>query len=463
MKYNNYLGFFLFIMLFSSILNVELKGIKKTSPAKRTKPTISSKKIKQIKKERSFFKKKSKEIKRSLGSQADLNVLIRFKFSKFGSNVIAGFVSGVLSAFYNNQYGFLAKQGDSQLIVNNHINCIHRELGAIFRNDQSGTAFENRFIFGGLYPFHKQVKNYFIFSHQYKVLTRKNSTSRITRRLKQITKSFANKRKNKLKRKNLKSLFKSKKIRKSSKRRGSKASRNQRKRRGSKASRNQRKRRGSKASRNQRKKSNPSHKKKLFNKSKKIRKSLRRKSKALRKLIKMSKLSRRKTKKLSKKKTKNSFLKFKKALIKKQINQRRMKRKLKRSLRKIIGKNYKGVSEHAKFMTYGFRKVWYYSSFFVGKVLSCAVSAANKYPSTQNSFLELYRKNQRVACPFNYIDVLSMMLSNHTVRGAFDIIFYQLFVKGVKDRMIHNLKWYKIGQAVFSSHQELAKLCPWFY
>ena len=279
----------------------------------------------------------------------------------------------------------------------------------------------------------KQVKNYFIFTHQFKTLSRKATLMRISRRLKNITGTFESIRKHKLKKKNLRSLYK-------------------------KRSSTRRLRKLNKKSRKINKKS-----RKINKKSKSGRKQSRSNSqKSFKKLLNLSKLSRRKSKKLQKKKTKKSYIDYKLALNTKKFNKRKKQLKLNQQLRAIVGKNYKGIAEHAKFMTYGFRKTWFYSSYFTKKVLSCSITAASKNPTTQKSFLSVYSKNQRVTCPFKYIDVLTLMLSNHSVRNAFDTIFYQLFVQGVKNRLIHKIKWFKIGQSLFSSHQVLAKLCPWF-
>lgn len=441
MKY--YLGILLIIMLFVNTLNVELKGIKKTSKAKRgniVKGRSKTKSKKQMKKAKSkkqmkkikSYPKKKKESHNSFGSQVDLNVLIRFKFAKYGSNVLAGFVSGVLVAFYNNQYEILSKQEDSQIVVNNHINCIQKELNSIFGNEQVETTFENKFIFGGLYPMNKQLKNYFVFTHQYKMLSRKNHLTRIVRRLKEITGTFEKIKKHKLKKTNLRILFTRRYTRRNPK----------------SVRKNSKSRSKSSKSNRQTSKSNS--------------KNSKRSKKAIKQKLNNSKLTTKKIKKIQKKKTKKSYINFKIQLINKQIEDKRKQLLLMNKLKRILGKHYKGISEHAKFMTYGFRKVWFYSSFLTKKVLSCSITAASKYPTTQKSFLALYRKNQRVACPFNYVDVLAMMLSDYSVRHSFDTIFYKLFVQGVKNRLIHKLKWSKIGQAVFSSHQILAKLCPWF-
>jgi len=169
---------------------------------------------------------------------------------------------------------------------------------------------------------------------------------------------------------------------------------------------------------------------------------------------------------MQKKKTKKSFKKAFKKVKLKAINKKIKKWKKEISIdlkaKRIIGKNAFHIIQHAKFMTYAFRKIWFYSSFFTRKVISCGISAASKYRTIQKHFLSVYRRNQRVACPYKYIDVLSIMLEKYTVRNSFKTLFTSLLVKGIKNRLIHRIKWYKIGQAVFSAHQVLEKLCPWF-
>ena len=163
-----------------------------------------------------------------------------------------------------------------------------------------------------------------------------------------------------------------------------------------------------------------------------------------------------------KKKTIKSFKKFKKNLFRRKLNKWKRQNNQEMKAEKIIGKNARYMIGHAKFMTYAFRRIWFFSSFFTKKVISCGISVSSKYRTIQKSFLNLYRRNQRVACPYKYIDVLALMLEKYAVRNAFRILFKNLMVKGVKKRLIHRLKWYKIGQAIFSAHQALEKLCPWF-
>ena len=471
MKYNYYLGVFIILLLIISTYNHELKLDKKPSKTSKRNSSKAKKIGKSSPKSKKPLKIKSypskiKEKQAPINNLVDLDVLIRFRFSKYGSNVLANFVSGILSAFYGNQFPVLSKQEDSGKIVNNHIDCIHKQLNSIFENEQTVTAFENKFIFGGLYPLDNHIKDYFIFTHQYKVLERKNYIIRIIRRLKEITGTFESLKKKKISTKKRKLSIKLK-TKLSNKNSNSISKKNKLNKINKKTNSNLFKDKTSK-----RKKKVISKKKKTSkSKNKKTKKNIKNRKNNAKTAMKM-KINNGKTKiirgKKSSKKTKTrkideNFINFKVGQLKKQIEEKRKLLKTNRKLNRIIGKHYKGISQYAKFMTYGFRKVWFYSSFYTQKVLSCSLTAASFNPTIQKSFLALKRMNQRLACPFNYIDILTMMFSDHIVRNSFDILFYQLFHQGVKNRLIHKIKWSKIGQAVFNSHQVLAKLCPWFY
>lgn len=188
MKYNYCLGFFLLIILITAIINVDLKKPKPKASKRKGKGKKGSK-VKSAKKPKNFSRK-TKEKKNSLASPVDLDVLIRFKFSKYGTNVLANYVAGVLSAFYNKQFQFLQKQDHSQFVVEKHIQCLNKQLSSIMGNDEAVKMFENKFLFGGLYPFKKQEKHYNKYASQYKLLLKKNRIIRIVRRLKLLTGTF---------------------------------------------------------------------------------------------------------------------------------------------------------------------------------------------------------------------------------------------------------------------------------
>ena len=433
MKYNSWLGIFIITLILS--LNI-CSDLTKPNRSKNIKRSKSIRKQKNIKK---YPKKLPKLTLNAIESPVDLDVLLRFKFAKYGSNVLANFVSGILSAFYNRLFQVIQKQENSQYIVDKHIKCVQKQLHSIFNNNDIIRTFENKFIFGGLYPMKKNVKNYFVFTHQYKVLRRKNKVMRIMRKLKNLTGTFQRIKRFNSKKHKMNSLF-----RKNVKRT------NKNKRKYWKNSR-----KSKKDSKKSRKSRNTWKSNKNFKKS--------RKSRNTRKSNKNSKRSRKsKNTKKSKKNLKKTYVDFKITLINRQVKKSKKEKVLKRKLKKLLGRNSKQIAEHAKFMTYAFRKVWFYTSFFTKKILSCSITSSNGYPSIQKVFLSYFKTNQRVTCPYNHVDVLTLMMKSSSLRSSFNKIFYNLLVKGIKNRHIHKINWFKIGQAIFSAHQELAILCPWF-
>ncbi|MFM7858250.1 MAG: hypothetical protein ACKO96_41625 [Flammeovirgaceae bacterium] len=181
-----------------------------------------------------------------------------------------------------------------------------------------------------------------------------------------------------------------------------------------------------------------------------------------RKLLKKFKPRKKKTKYVQKLKTIKSYRKYKTALFVKKMRKWKTNFDYEKTAKKIIGKNAKQILAHAKFITYAYRKIWFYTSFFTKRIITCGINAAYSSKTIQRVFLHYYRRNQRIACPYKYIDVLALMFEKYSVRNSFRIIFKDLLVKGIKKKLIHKLRWYKIGQAVFSAHQVLEKLCPWF-
>jgi hypothetical protein len=357
----------------------------------------SSKSKKQTKKLKRLVTKKT-EASNSFESPVDLDVMIRMKFARYGTNMLANFVSGILSAFYNSQFQFLQKQDNSQTVLKKHIRCIRKGLGSIFNNQQLIRVFENKLLFGGIYPFKKQIRNYFIFNHRYKVLRRKNRILSIIRRLKRVTGTFV---KNRIYREQQKRIVR------------------------------------------------------LYRRRFRVKG-------AAKKIIRLNRLSRRKFIKKQKKATKKSFAAFKLKSFKKRISKWKKSTKANKKVDKIIGKHSLRLIAHAKFMTYAFRKIWFYSSFFTKKVLSCAVSASSKHRTIQKAYISVLKRNNQVACPYNYVDVLTMMLKHYSVRNAFNSLFYKLLVRGVKTKLLYKVRWFRVGQALFNAHSVLETLCPWF-
>ena len=312
--------------------------------------------------------------------------------------MLGNFIAGVLSSFYNNQFQFLQHQQNSQKVFNNHIKCIRRSLDSIISNQQLVRVFENKFVFGGIYPFQKQIKAYFVFKHMFKVLRRKRKINYISKKLKKHTGTFEKIRIFKLRQKEIKSLY-----------------------------RNRNRVKG-----------------------------------AAKRILRIRKLSKKRALKKQKRKTKRNFKNFKVKTLKRKLKKWRKKQKISKLFSKIFGKNGDHLADYAQFMTYAYRKIWWFSSFFTRKVISCGISASSRYRTIQKSFLKVYSRNKKVSCKYKFVDVLNLLLNKFPLRNSFSKIFYKLLFKGVRGRRIHRLKWFKIGQNIFTANQELQKLCPWF-
>lgn len=393
MKYNLCLGVFLILLLSTANLANELTKKPKSAKGKGKKAK-SSRKSQKVKK---LYRPK-KDIPSSLESPVDLDVKIRMRFARYGTNMLANFAAGILSAFYNNQFQFLQKQEKSNRVLRNHLRCVRKELGPLFNNNQLIRVFTNKLLFGGLYPFKKQISKYFIFTHRYKKLRRKNRILAIIRRLRRVTGTHLKNEEYRQKKRRIKKLYRNK----------------------------------------------------------------RRVGRAAGKILKLDRLSKKQFIKKQKKITRRSFANFKLRSYSRRIKKWKRRLRYGRKLEKIIGKHSYSIISHAKFMTYAFRKIWFYSSFFTRKVLSCGVSAASKYRSISKRFLHIFQRSKRIACPYNFVDVLATMFKSYTVRHAFNRLFYRLLVKGVKTRLLYRVNWYRIGQALFNAHSVLEKLCPWF-
>jgi hypothetical protein len=389
MKYNLCLRVFLIILIISISLCV---GIKKP----KSKKGKGKKNAGGFRKPGELYQK-SKVYHDAFESSLDLDVLIRFRFAKYNTNILANFVKGIVSAFYRSQYFFLKKHERSNYVLNKHITCIKKDLLPFFGNNQIVRAFENKFLFGGIYPFKKQMKNYSIFMRQYNFLRRRNKLLRLIRRLKYVTGTFSKMKRFLNRKKKLNSLYK-----------------------------------------------------KYYKRG------------IPRRILRKLNPKKKKFKYVQKLNTIKNYRRFKTALFVKNMKKWKKTFGFESGAKKIIGKYAKQMISHAKFMTYAFRKIWFYSSFFIRRIISCGITASRRSKTIQKVFLHFYQRNQRVACPYNHIDVLTLMLEKYIVRDSFTIIFKNLLVKGVKKKLIHRLKWYSIGHAVFNAHQELEKLCPWF-
>jgi hypothetical protein len=389
MKYNFCLRVFLIILIITISFCVEIKKPK-------------SKKGKNKKNAGGFripgeLYQKTKVYHDAFASSLDLDVLIRFRFAKFNTNIIANFIKGIVSAFYRSQYFFLKKQEKSNFVLNRHISCIKRDLIPFFSNNHFVRTFEDKFLFGGLYPFKKQMKNYSIFVHRYNFFRRRNKLLRLVRRLKSVTGTFNRVKKFTKRKKKLNSLYR-----------------------------------------------------KYYKRG------------IPRRILKKFTPKKKKTRYVQKLNTIKSYRRFKTALFVKNMKKWKKRFDYEKAALKIIGNYGKQIIAHAKFMTYAFRKIWFYTSFFTRRIISCGITASRHSKTIQKVFLHYYKRNQRVSCPYKFIDVLILMLEKYSVRDSFRILFKNLLVKGVKKKMIHRLKWYRIGNAVFNAYQELEKLCPWF-
>jgi hypothetical protein len=390
MKYNYCLRAFLIILFIAFSFCVEIKKPK-------------SKKGKG-KKNRGRFRqpgglyKKTRVYHDAFESSLDLDVLIRFRLAKFNTNVLGNFVKGIMSAFYRRLYFFFKKQEKSNQVLNRHLRCIKKDLGPFFGNNHIVKAFENKFLFGGLYPFRKHRRNFSVFNHKYNFFRRRNKLLRLIRRLKQVSGTFDAIKRFRLRKKKLNSLYK--------------------------------------------KYYRTGVPRKLLNKYKPRVRSDPREVQKLNSI--------------------KSYRRFKTAIFKRNMRRWRKRYSLESQASRIIGRNAKEMIDHANFMTYAYKKIWFYTSFFTRRVISCGIRASNRAGTIQKVFLHYYKRNQRVTCPYKPVDVLTLMLEKYSLRSSFRVIFRELLVKGVKKKLIHKLRWYRIGQAVFTANQCLEKLCPWF-
>jgi hypothetical protein len=103
--------------------------------------------------------------------------------------------------------------------------------------------------------------------------------------------------------------------------------------------------------------------------------------------------------------------------------------------------------------------VWFYTSYLVKKVQKCSLTAANSSPHIFVKFNKISKSTKRVLCKLNHIDVLSRLLKSHSLRTSFNSLFRRLLIKGVKKRKIHNLNWTRIGEAIYTSYNELSIFC----
>jgi len=153
-------------------------------------------------------------------------------------------------------------------------------------------------------------------------------------------------------------------------------------------------------------------------KKKKSKNSKKKKSSKNKKNSKKSK--NRKFKNKKKKKKSLSFKKFLKKIRKKKEQKKRKSRKVFAKLQKILGqKHYGFLSEYAKFMSFVFKKIWFYSSYFVKQVQKCSISAARRHPNILLKFNKIAKKTKRVMCKLHHTDVLSRALKSYGLRDSF--------------------------------------------
>jgi len=139
-----------------------------------------------LKIKRRFKRGKSKSAK-NFDNPIDIGVFIRFKFAKYGHNTIANFIAGVLDSFYGRTFAHLQKNKSSRNIVENHVQCVQKELGLALRKQRISRNFEKKFLFGGIYPNKNQFHFHEKFNKQYKTLRRRNKLLTVVKKLQKVT------------------------------------------------------------------------------------------------------------------------------------------------------------------------------------------------------------------------------------------------------------------------------------
>ena len=81
----------------------------------------------------------------------------------------------------------MQKYKNSRNIVENHVNCVQKELSVALRKPRITRNFEKKFLFGGIFPSKQLIKFHRKFNKIYKTLRKKNKILSIVEALQNVT------------------------------------------------------------------------------------------------------------------------------------------------------------------------------------------------------------------------------------------------------------------------------------